>query len=44
VLEDGVAQPVSLFAQREWPVRLQLMLDGSGLDVGRDARGQARRA
>jgi Ca-activated chloride channel family protein len=30
VLEDGVAQPVSLFAQEEWPVRLQLLLDGSG--------------
>jgi len=43
VLEDGVAQPVSLFAQEEWPVRLQLLLDGSG-SMSRDARGQGSRA
>jgi Ca-activated chloride channel family protein len=30
VLEDGVPQPISLFAQEEWPIRLQLLLDGSG--------------
>ena len=30
LLEDGVAQPISLFAQEEWPIRLQVMLDASG--------------
>jgi Ca-activated chloride channel family protein len=30
LLEDGVPQPISLFAQEEWPIRLQLMLDASG--------------
>jgi Ca-activated chloride channel family protein len=30
LLEDGVAQPISLFAQEEWPIRLQLLIDGSG--------------
>jgi Ca-activated chloride channel family protein len=30
LLEDGVPQPISLFAQEEWPIRLQLMIDGSG--------------
>jgi Ca-activated chloride channel family protein len=29
LLEDGVPQPISLFAQQEWPIRLQVMLDGS---------------
>jgi Ca-activated chloride channel family protein len=28
--EDGIAQPISLFAQEEWPIRLQVMLDASG--------------
>ena len=45
VLEDGVAQPVSLFAQEEWPVRLQLLLDGSGSMSGvmPVAKGAARK-
>jgi Ca-activated chloride channel family protein len=30
VLEDGLPQPISLFAQDEWPIRLQILLDGSG--------------
>jgi Ca-activated chloride channel family protein len=30
LLEDGVPQPISLFAQEEWPIRLQVLLDGSG--------------
>jgi len=30
LLEDGVPQPISIFAQEEWPIRLQVMLDGSG--------------
>jgi Ca-activated chloride channel family protein len=30
LLEDGVPQPISLFAQEEWPIRLQLLIDGSG--------------
>jgi Ca-activated chloride channel family protein len=30
LLEDGVPQPISLFAQEEWPVRLQVLLDASG--------------
>jgi Ca-activated chloride channel family protein len=30
LLEDGVPQPISLFAQEEWPIRLQVMLDASG--------------
>jgi Ca-activated chloride channel family protein len=30
VLEDGVRQPISLFAQEEWPIRLQVLLDASG--------------
>jgi len=30
LLEDGVAQPISLFAQEEWPIRLHVMLDASG--------------
>ena len=45
VLEDGVAQPVSLFVQEEWPVRLQLLLDGSGSMSGvmPVAKGAARK-
>ena len=30
LLEDGVPQPISLFAQEEWPIRLHVLLDGSG--------------
>ncbi len=30
LLEDGVPQPISLFAQEEWPIRLQVLLDASG--------------
>jgi Ca-activated chloride channel family protein len=30
VLEDGVRQPISLFAQEEWPIRLQVLMDASG--------------
>lgn len=30
LLEDGVPQPITLFAQEEWPIRLQVLLDGSG--------------
>jgi len=30
LFEDGVPQPISLFAQEEWPIRLQILLDGSG--------------
>jgi Ca-activated chloride channel family protein len=30
LFEDGVPQPISLFAQEEWPIRLQVLLDGSG--------------
>jgi Ca-activated chloride channel family protein len=30
LLEDGIPQPISLFAQEEWPVRLQVLLDASG--------------
>lgn len=30
LLEDGVPQPISLFAQEEWPIRLHVMLDASG--------------
>ncbi len=30
VLEDGVPQPISLFTQEEWPVRLHVLLDASG--------------
>jgi Ca-activated chloride channel family protein len=30
LLEDGIPQPISLFAQEEWPVRLQILLDASG--------------
>ena len=30
LFEDGVPQPISLFAQEEWPIRLQVMLDASG--------------
>ena len=29
LLEDGVPQPITLFAQEEWPIRLQILLDGS---------------
>jgi Ca-activated chloride channel family protein len=29
LLEDGVPQPISLFAKEEWPIRLQVLLDGS---------------
>ncbi len=29
LLEDGVPQPISLFAQEEWPIRLHVMLDAS---------------
>lgn len=30
LLEDGVPQPISLFAKEEWPIRLQVLLDSSG--------------
>lgn len=30
LLEDGVPQPISLFAQQEWPIRLQVLIDASG--------------
>jgi len=30
LLEDGVPQEISLFAQEEWPVRLALLIDSSG--------------
>jgi Ca-activated chloride channel family protein len=30
LLEDGVPQPISLFAQEEWPIRLHVLLDASG--------------
>jgi len=30
LLEDGISQPISLFTQEEWPVRLQVLLDASG--------------
>ncbi len=30
LLEDGIPQPISLFAQEDWPVRLQILLDASG--------------
>jgi len=30
LLEDGVPQPITVFAQEEWPIRLQILLDGSG--------------
>jgi Ca-activated chloride channel family protein len=29
LLEDGVPQPITIFAQEEWPIRLQVLLDGS---------------
>lgn len=30
LLEDGIPQPISLFAQAEWPIRLSILLDSSG--------------
>jgi Ca-activated chloride channel homolog len=30
LLEDGVPQEISLFAQEEWPIRLAVLLDSSG--------------
>lgn len=30
LLEDGVPQPISLFAQEQWPIRLHVLLDVSG--------------
>jgi Ca-activated chloride channel family protein len=30
LFDDGVRQEISLFAQEEWPIRLSILLDGSG--------------
>src|SRR6185295_9918658 len=30
LLEDGVPQAISVFAEQEWPIRLSILLDGSG--------------
>jgi Ca-activated chloride channel family protein len=30
LLEDGIPQPISVFAQEEWPIRLHVLLDASG--------------
>ena len=42
LLEDGVPQEISQFAQEEWPIRLSILLDSSGSMI--DALPVAKRA
>ena len=42
LLEDGIPQPISLFAQEEWPVRLQVLLDAGVRPAGLGARDTLR--